>query len=149
MTRIFWERTKAKLVISSKYYFTDEEIAETIQKGTTLQVSRKFCYKYDYQIGGEYTGEWRGGFRDGIGTMIWPDGSRYEGYWLFGKPAETGTFTYHDGQSFTGEWKNDKLIIGSIEKQKSKNGFIWLLQKEKSTGYTPANKAKINNLVLA
>jgi hypothetical protein len=32
--------------------------------------------------GAVYSGEWRGGMRDGEGTQEWPDGSKYVGYWL-------------------------------------------------------------------
>lgn len=31
--------------------------------------------------GAVYSGEWRGGMRDGEGTQEWPDGSKYVGYW--------------------------------------------------------------------
>ena len=34
---------------------------------------------YTFKTGATYTGQWIGGFRDGFGTQIWPDGARYEG----------------------------------------------------------------------
>jgi hypothetical protein len=72
--------------------------------------------------------------------MIWSDGSSYEGIWLFGKAANLGKFVYFDGDEFEGRWGSDKLTTMST-KQKYKNGYVWLLKKEKATPFQP-NKAK-------
>ena len=34
---------------------------------------------YTFKTGATYTGQWIGGFRDGFGVQVWPDGARYEG----------------------------------------------------------------------
>ena len=36
---------------------------------------------YTYKTGATYTGEWKGGFRDGQGKQIWLDGACYDGFW--------------------------------------------------------------------
>jgi hypothetical protein len=32
-----------------------------------------------YKSGAKYTGQWKGGFRHGLGIMEWTDGAKYEG----------------------------------------------------------------------
>ena len=56
-------------------------------------------------MGGVYSGEWLGGFRDGRGLMVWKDGSKYEGNFSFGRPWLSGKFTYYDGDVYEGEWR--------------------------------------------
>ena len=34
-----------------------------------------------YGTGGEYRGDWKGGKRDGSGTMKWSNGDTYTGTW--------------------------------------------------------------------
>ena len=47
---------------------------------------------YQYKNGSVYEGEWKGGFRDGIGKMEWPDGASYEGDWSLGFAHGHGVF---------------------------------------------------------
>jgi len=37
-----------------------------------------------------YDGEWKGGFRDGKGSMTWPDGAKYVGEWSMNKACGRG-----------------------------------------------------------
>jgi hypothetical protein len=37
---------------------------------------------YTFKTGATYTGQWIGGFRDGLGIQVWPDGARYEGKFI-------------------------------------------------------------------
>ena len=62
--------------------------------------------KFSYASGASYTGEWLGGFRDGYGTMKWPDGAYYQGSWSYGYPFGFGKFTHIDGEVYSGEWKS-------------------------------------------
>ena len=38
---------------------------------------------YTFKTGATYSGQWIGGFRDGFGVQVWPDGARYEGITIF------------------------------------------------------------------
>ena len=84
---------------------------ETISPKTKVSVLRTERPMYTYKDGSEYTGSWRGGFRDGYGVMVWYDGSRYEGQWSFGKAFQSGRFVYFDDEEFDGRWGNDKLSV--------------------------------------
>ena len=48
--------------------------------------------EYRYKTGGRYTGQWKGGFRDGKGRMTWLDGSSYDGEWQLGYAHGKGKF---------------------------------------------------------
>jgi hypothetical protein len=59
--------------------------------------------KHDYTYrssGAKYSGEWVGGFRDGIGKMVWKDGAIYVGEWKYGHAWGEGKFTHAMGDSF-------------------------------------------------
>jgi hypothetical protein len=43
-----------------------------------------------------YTGEWKGGFRDGFGVQVWPDSARYEGEWQENRAHGKGKFVHVD-----------------------------------------------------
>ena len=45
---------------------------------------------YRYVSGAVYEGSWKGGFRDGYGTMTWDDGAKYQGDWAMGKAHGNG-----------------------------------------------------------
>jgi hypothetical protein len=45
---------------------------------------------YQYKTGSIYEGEWFGNFRDGFGTMTWPDGAQYIGNWSFNRACGKG-----------------------------------------------------------
>jgi hypothetical protein len=60
-----------------------------------------------------YTGEFKKGLPNGIGTYTWNTGEKYEGEWKKGLRDGTGTFTSkHDGRDsiITGIWESDKYI---------------------------------------
>jgi hypothetical protein len=63
-------------------YFTADESRETISK-SKFDPNKKRVRKdkHFYKSGATYEGEWKGGFRDGLGTQVWPDGASYEGEW--------------------------------------------------------------------
>ena len=86
-------------------YLSRSEIFETLSKKVTMPEFRQKRKSYQYKGGGKYTGQWCGGFRDGMGTMEWPDGARYQGNWSYSKPFGFGTFTHVDGDVYEGEWK--------------------------------------------
>eukprot|EP01034_Spumella_vulgaris_P023608 gene23608-29844_t len=84
-----------------------------------------------YRDGSEYTGAWRSGKRNGLGSYIFPNldefvgkwvgdkrcgqgvlrsnlNPRYEGNWSDNLPHGTGTLLFRDGRVFTGEFVGGK-----------------------------------------
>jgi len=65
---------------NGKKYFLPSEYWETITKKlynrNEAMVEKSYVYKVS---GAKYTGQWKGGFRHGSGTMVWPDGASYQG----------------------------------------------------------------------
>lgn len=100
---------KSKNVGSSKY-FTYEESKETIssKKGFDPNQRRERRPAYTFNSKAVYTGEWKGGFRDGYGEQQWPDGARYEGEWRENRAHGKGQFVHVDGDVYDGQWANDK-----------------------------------------
>jgi hypothetical protein len=48
-----------------------------------------------------------GAMLNGVGKVIWADGSVFEGAMVDGQRTGTGKFVWPSGQSFEGEWRND------------------------------------------
>ena len=66
-------------------YFTMDESKETVSKYHKYnpQAQREERPTYTFKTGATYTGQWIGGFRDGYGEQVWPDGARYQGKKMF------------------------------------------------------------------
>lgn len=61
-------------------YFLKAELMETVtDKVFKPDQKKEVRATYTYKTGAEYTGEWMGGFRHGIGSMQWSDGASYQG----------------------------------------------------------------------
>jgi hypothetical protein len=56
--------------------------------------------------GSKYVGNWKNGKYNGQGTSISPLGIKYVGSWKNGKKNGQGTFTHSDGSKYDGSWKN-------------------------------------------
>ena len=56
----------------------------------------------------KYVGEYKGGKRDGQGTLTWATGYIYIGEWKGDKTYGQGTYTYASGEKYVGEFKNGK-----------------------------------------
>ena len=89
----------------SKSHFSPDEAKEKITQDTTERETRP---AYEFKTGARYTGEWKGGMRDGYGVQAWSDGARYEGNWLNNQAHGFGTFYHVDGDTYEGEWQQDK-----------------------------------------
>lgn len=90
-------------------YFGKNEFKETIsaqQKFDSGAETEKRTHTYE--SGAIYTGEWKGGFRHGHGTMQWTDTAKYEGFWEFGVAQGQGTFTHPNKDVYEGTWYNNK-----------------------------------------
>tara|TARA_B100000945_G_scaffold303867_1_gene288839 strand:+ start:590 stop:1033 length:444 start_codon:yes stop_codon:yes gene_type:complete len=57
----------------------------------------------------KYKGKVENGVPNGLGYLIYPNGSRYLGSWKKGKMNGQGSFTYPNGEKYVGEWKNSKF----------------------------------------
>ena len=96
--------------MGSSKYFTYEESKETIssKKGFDPNQRREKRTPYTFKSGAVYSGEWKGGFRDGQGEQVWPDGARYMGEWRENRAHGKGQFIHVDGDIYDGQWANDK-----------------------------------------
>ena len=106
-----WRKYKArqeylKLKNSSlnSLYFAASDVKFTITKRFFTNNRKKRVI--NYQNGGIYEGETRGGFRDGYGKISWPDRSCYQGNWSFGYPSGYGKFVFLGKDTFEGNWIN-------------------------------------------
>jgi len=94
--------------LGSSKYFTKEEAVETIGGKWNPNAPRENRPTYTFASLAKYTGEWKGGFRDGHGEQIWPDGAKYVGDWADNKAHGKGKFVHVDGDIYEGYWANDK-----------------------------------------
>ena len=83
-------------------YFVRDELFETLDK---FQKSTERIASHLYQNGGRYEGQWRGGFRWGVGKMTWADGASYKGDWEMGYASGRGVFIDCLGNKYDGEFK--------------------------------------------
>jgi hypothetical protein len=65
------------------------------QEGTSAKVDR-------------YTGSFKNGFRDGLGSESWTGRGVYAGEWQADKRAGRGTFKWDNGNIYDGEWAADQ-----------------------------------------
>ena len=96
--------------IGSSKYFTYEESKETVSNTKKYNPNQKREKRppYQFKTGAVYTGEWKGGFRDGLGEQTWPDGAKYVGEWRENRAHGQGRFIHVDGDIYDGYWANDK-----------------------------------------
>ena len=69
------------------------------------KVWKKFGDEKTQQI---YKGEIKNQKPEGLGIMLFPDGTKYMGMWRFGKKHGQGTLTMSDGEKKSGVWKENK-----------------------------------------
>ena len=99
---------RAKQLGSSKY-FTQEEARETVTKNVyNPNQQRESRRPYTFKTGAVYSGQWKGGFRDGFGEQTWNDGAKYSGEWRENRAHGKGRFIHVDGDIYDGYWANDK-----------------------------------------
>ena len=95
--------------MGSSKYFTQEEARETITKNLyNPHAAREKRPPYTFKTNAIYTGEWRGGFRDGFGEQVWTDSAQYTGEWRENRAHGKGRFIHVDGDIYDGYWANDK-----------------------------------------
>mmetsp|Transcript_9233 Transcript_9233/g.17563 ORF Transcript_9233/g.17563 Transcript_9233/m.17563 type:complete len:402 (+) Transcript_9233:679-1884(+) len=135
---------------SRSQYFPRAEVLETLSK-SPLPSSRETKNPRRYKSGAVYKGQWLGGFRDGLGTMSWPDGAEYAGSWHLGYPYGDGKFTTPDGDCYQGKWgsifaQGQKSLCKTGEgwQDSVKDGFEWLWYKEEVQGTPPIDIQKLS-----
>ena len=69
-----------------------------------------------------YKGDVKNGKPNGLGILIYTDGTKYVGSWEDGKMNGQGKYTWKDGEKDVGKWKNDKIWNGM---RYYKDGKIW------------------------
>ena len=111
-------------------YFCCSEVSETLRSGQIVSNSRE-TRRHIYRSGGDYEGEWKGGFRDGQGKMTYRDGSVYEGKWSYGYPAGQGCFRHFDGDTYSGNWtfpypdvRSSIIVVGKETIARWRSGLI-------------------------
>ena len=62
-----------------------------------------------YSDGWSFTGDWREGRISGKGALRYPDGSMYDGDWVDGKMDGFGIFTFPDGWRYIGQWRAGRM----------------------------------------
>ena len=60
----------------------------------------------------KYKGEVKDGKPNGLGIIIYTDGSKYVGVFRDGKPNGKGTYTFFGGYKIIGKWKDSKIWNG-------------------------------------
>ncbi|CAG9325858.1 unnamed protein product [Blepharisma stoltei] len=125
-------RVLSKLIPKFTFYLNREEMRETLSSTHPPPPHRENKLTYRYKDGSNYIGDWRGGFRDGYGTMTWISGAQYSGNWSWGVPYGYGKFTFPDGDHFEGFWKDFKASSREKVNSESKrsDGYFWLHQKQ-------------------
>ena len=101
---------KHEVKASTKYFTRAEVMKSIIRFRRGLRKNREQREIFYYNDGSSYEGEWRGGFRDGMGTMIWSDGSVYRGEWDLGRARGQGEFQLPNGLVYKGQWKSHAFL---------------------------------------
>jgi len=133
-------------------YFTAQDARETLSKVSGPGRSRVIRSPYRYKSGGVYTGEWLGGFRDGFGEMVWPDGARYSGNWSYGKPFGQGEFRHINAEIYHGNWSHCRVkqrdvfyTNGNLRvNEPIGDGYVWLIYKQDELKRNPPKPSAIN-----
>ena len=66
-------------------------------------------FEIKYRGGALYNGHFEAGYRNGRGTLVYPNGEKYEGGWDFDRQDDQGgaaTYTTPNGYKITGSWVN-------------------------------------------
>jgi len=68
-----------------------------------------------YASGEVYHGSWKGGVREGQGTMYYANGDLYTGQWVAGRKQGVGTYVFKaSGARCTGTFYNNKVVDGGF-----------------------------------
>lgn len=77
-----------------------------------------------WENGANYTGEFKNGLYNGLGTFIWSDMGQYKGCWKDGVRHGVGTYTSGDKSSmYDGEWCQDAMHGKGLQKLQNGRTF--------------------------
>ena len=101
---------KLLLIILISFLLLSSPVIGENHKGETLYLWGKYPdYKWmgfgDEETQPKYQGQVKNGKPNGLGVIIYTNGSKYVGGWENGKYQGQGTFTKLDGTKYVGSWK--------------------------------------------
>ena len=101
---------KLLLIILISFLLLSSPVIGNSHKGETLYlwfVETEMVWKRfgDKDTHPKYKGEVKDGKPNGLGVIIYTNGSKYVGGWENGKYQGQGTFTKPDGTKYVGSWK--------------------------------------------
>ena len=101
---------KLLLIILISFLLLSSPVIGENHKGETLYLWGKYPdYKWmgfgDEETQPKYQGQVKNGKPNGLGVIIYTNGSKYVGGWENGKYQGEGTFTKPDGTKYVGSWK--------------------------------------------
>jgi len=82
-----------------------------------LQNPNTYLMKFIPELG--YSGAWKDGKRNGLGTYIWEDGQKYIGNWKNDVRHGKGTVYFKNGERIEGIWVDGKLNGEVLKKMKN------------------------------
>ena len=108
---------KHLLILISIFLLSSPVIGDN-HKGETLYKWGEYPdYKWmgfgDKETHPVYQGQVKDDLPNGLGILIYPDGTKYVGSWKKGEKNGKGTETYSTGHSNTGIWKGGNLWNGT------------------------------------
>lgn len=66
---------------------------------------------YNAYGNGIYTGEFKFGMREGVGTIVFTNGDEFTGEWFQDKPWGRGVYkSARDGSTYTGDWHSGIIL---------------------------------------
>ena len=90
--------------------FSNQEAYETVSElrfDENMYKEKRNPYTYRCS-GAVYIGWWKGGFRHGLGTMEWKDGTYFDGNWEYGWAEGQGKIIYPNKDSYEGKFCHNK-----------------------------------------
>lgn len=97
----------------------------------------------------KYSGNFKDGKKDGLGTMEYPNDDKYTGDWKDNKMHGIGSYEYKNGDTYSGSWVDDKKsgqgtylfsspdnseFVGTWENGEILSG-TWILHNNDKTNY--------------
>ena len=124
------KQVKHLLILISFLLLSSPVIGDS-HKGETLylwETSSGKLWKYfgDKETQKVYKGDVKDGKPNGLGFLIYPNGSRYVGSWENGEWNGQGTVTVNGKKWRDGEWSNGRLIDGIMYDEDGKIGYKYV-----------------------
>ena len=89
--------------------------------------------------GQKYVGEFKDNTRSGQGTVTWPSGQKYVGEFKENRFSGQGTLTWPDGQKYVGEFKDNKRSGQGINNLPDGTKYVGEWKDDKANGHGTRN----------